>query len=69
MRLAASENLVDWRVAEDSDGKPLELLKRRAGRFDSALAEGGPNPVLADKDIVVIYNEKKELIFLCAFKF
>ena len=58
VRLASSENLIDWRIVEDAGGKPLELLEPRSGRFESALAEGGPSPVLTDKGIVVIYNGK-----------
>ena len=58
VRLASSENLLDWRMVEDTRGKPLEVLRPRTGRFDSGLAEGGPNPVLTDKGIVVIYNGK-----------
>ena len=59
VRLAWSDNLVDWTVVEQTEPtQPLELLKPRAGRFESALAEGGPNPVLTGKGIVVIYNGK-----------
>ena len=58
VRLSSSENLVDWRMVEDGEGKPQELLKPRTGRFESDLAEGGPSPVLTDKGIVVIYNGK-----------
>ena len=59
VRLASSENLLDWTVVEEGDsGKPLDLLPPRPGRFESALAEGGPNPVLTEKGILMIYNGK-----------
>ena len=56
--LASSDNLLDWTVVEASEGKPLALLSPRTGHFESGLAEGGPNPVLTDKGILVIYNGK-----------
>ena len=59
VRLAWSDNLLDWTVVEQMDPtQPMELLKPRSGRFESALAEGGPSPVLTDRGIVVIYNGK-----------
>lgn len=59
VRLAWSDNLLDWTVVEQTDPtRPLELLKPRVGQFESGLAEGGPSPVLTDKGIVVIYNGK-----------
>ena len=36
----------------------LQVLPRRPGRFDSALAEGGPPAVLVGGRIVVLYNGK-----------
>ena len=58
VRLAWSENLLDWTVVEAGEGKPLELLMPRAGHFESGLAEAGPSPILTKKGIVVIYNGK-----------
>ena len=59
VRLAWSDNLLDWTVVEQPDPtEPMPLLQPRAGRFESGLAEGGPNPVLTDQGILVIYNGK-----------
>ena len=43
---------------EDAKGDPIELLRPRAGHFDSSFPETGPPPVLTDKGIVVLYNGK-----------
>ena len=37
---------------------PVELLRPRAGHFDSTFPETGPPPVLTDAGIVVLYNGK-----------
>src|SRR5665213_798284 len=58
IRLATSEDLIQWTPVEDSNGKPVELLAPRAGHFDSTFPETGPPPVLTDKGIVVLYNGK-----------
>ncbi len=43
---------------EDAQGDPVELLRPRAGHFDSSFPETGPPPVLTDAGIVVLYNGK-----------
>ena len=48
---ASSDDLIHWQMGEP-------VLKRRPGKFDSALAEGGPPAVLTDAGIVVLYNGK-----------
>ncbi len=58
IRLATSTDLIHWTPVEDASGKPVELLKDRAGRFDSAFPESGPPPLLTADGIVVIYNAK-----------
>ncbi len=58
IRLATSDDLVHWAPVEDAGGKPIELLRPRAGHFDSSFPETGPPPVLTDKGIVVLYNGK-----------
>jgi predicted GH43/DUF377 family glycosyl hydrolase len=58
VRLATSTDLIHWTPVEGSDGKPVVLLAPRPGRFDSALPEVGPPPVLTDKGIVLLYNGK-----------
>ena len=56
--LASSEDLIHWDIVKDSAGKPLKVLPRRPGKFDSALAEGGPPAVVVGDRIVVLYNGK-----------
>jgi predicted GH43/DUF377 family glycosyl hydrolase/lysophospholipase L1-like esterase len=58
IHMATSPDLIEWTPVEDKDGKPVELLKPRAGHFDSTFPETGPPPVLTDKGIVVLYNGK-----------
>jgi predicted GH43/DUF377 family glycosyl hydrolase/lysophospholipase L1-like esterase len=58
IHLATSEDAIHWTPVEDAKGNPAELLKPRAGHFDSSFPETGPPPVLTDKGIVVLYNGK-----------
>lgn len=58
VRLATSLDLVHWRPVEDAQGSPLILLAPRPGKFDSALPEVGPPPVLLSDRIVMLYNGK-----------
>jgi predicted GH43/DUF377 family glycosyl hydrolase len=58
IRLATSADLIQWTPVEDKQGVPLELLRPRAGHFDSSFPETGPPPVLIDAGIVVLYNGK-----------
>ncbi len=58
IRLATSEDLIHWTPVEDAGGAPIELLRPRAGHFDSTFPETGPPPVVTDKGIVVLYNGK-----------
>lgn len=58
IHLATSEDCIHWTPVEDKHGDPVELLKPRAGHFDSTFPETGPPPVLTDKGIVVLYNGK-----------
>ena len=54
--IATSDNLIDWQLLEDANGKPVKVLSPRPGYFDSWLVEGGPPAILTDRGIVVIYN-------------
>ena len=61
IRLASSPDLIHWTPVEDAkgvNGMPIELLRPRAGHFDSSFPETGPPPVLTPKGIVVLYNGK-----------
>ncbi|HEY1904354.1 MAG TPA: GDSL-type esterase/lipase family protein [Terracidiphilus sp.] len=58
IRLATSTDLIHWSPVEDAQGNPIELLRPRAGHFDSTFPETGPPPVVTDAGIVVLYNGK-----------
>jgi beta-1,2-mannosidase len=58
IHLATSTDLLHWTPVEGADGKPVEVLRPRPGRFDSSFPETGPPPVLTHAGIVVIYNGK-----------
>jgi predicted GH43/DUF377 family glycosyl hydrolase len=49
--LAYSSDLVHWTEATDTP-----VLPRRAGKFDSRVAEPGPAPILTADGIVLLYN-------------
>jgi predicted GH43/DUF377 family glycosyl hydrolase len=56
IRIATSENLLDWTPLEDADGNAVKVLSPRPGYFDSWLVEGGPPAILTGHGIVVLYN-------------
>ena len=58
IHLATSTDLIHWSPVEDAEGRPIELLRPRAGHFDSTFPETGPPPLLTKAGIVVIYNGK-----------
>ena len=58
IHMATSTDLVHWDPVEDGGGAPLELLRPRAGHFDSTFPETGPPPVLTSDGIVMLYNGK-----------
>lgn len=58
---AISDDLVNWRPIENSDGTLKELFSPREGYFDSMLTECGPPAIYTDKGIVLMYNGKNEL--------
>jgi len=58
IHLATSTDLIHWAPVEDAHNNPIDLLRPRAGHFDSTFPETGPPPVLTKAGIVVIYNGK-----------
>ncbi len=54
--VATSDDLIDWTVLQDADGKPLKVLSPRPGYFDSWLVEAGPPAILTTRGIVLLYN-------------
>lgn len=58
IRLATSTDLIHWAPVEDRSGKPVVVLSKRPGHFDSSFPEVGPPPILTAKGVVVLYNGK-----------
>jgi predicted GH43/DUF377 family glycosyl hydrolase len=56
LRIATSENLLDWTPVEDSSGQAVKVLSARSGYFDSWLVEAGPPALLTPAGILVLYN-------------
>lgn len=56
IRLATSDNLLDWTPVEDSAGNAIAALAPRGRGFDSWLVEAGPPALLTREGIVVLYN-------------
>ena len=54
--VATSDNLTDWNVVEDAQGKFITALPMRPGQIDSVVVEPGPPAFLTDKGIFLIYN-------------
>ena len=62
VRLATSSDLIHWTPVENSSGKPIVLLRRRPGQFDSAFPEVGPPSLVTDRGILLIYNGKNAAV-------
>jgi beta-1,2-mannosidase len=58
IRLATSDNLVDWNPVEDANGNLITVLAKRPHLFDSTFPEVGPPPILTAQGILLIYNGK-----------
>ena len=56
IRLATSDDLLDWTPVEDSTGAAIAVIAARPRGFDSWLVEAGPPPLLMTAGIVVLYN-------------
>ena len=68
IHLATSPDLIHWTPVEGkvsgsvdaTAGKPIDVLTKRPGHFDSGFPEVGPPPVLTPAGIVVLYNGKND---------
>ncbi len=59
---ATSDDLISWEPLLDMQGRPLPVLDKRAGKFDSVLVEAGPAALLTDKGILLLYNGKNAAV-------
>lgn len=55
---ATSDDLISWTPVKDSEGKLVEVMAPRAGKFDSDIVEAGPPAILTDRGILLLYNGK-----------
>ncbi len=58
VRVASSPDLIHWTPVESAPGKPMVVLERRPGLFDSGFPETGTPPILTRKGVLVFYNGK-----------
>ena len=54
--LAHSEDLLHWNAVTNRDGQPRIIVTGRPGKFDSDLVEPGPQALLRDDGILLLYN-------------
>lgn len=54
--LAQSDDLRHWRVITNPDGQPRVIVTGRPGMFDSDLVEPGPQALLRNDGILLLYN-------------
>jgi predicted GH43/DUF377 family glycosyl hydrolase len=54
--IASSDDLIQWTLLEDDNGRPLKALSPRPGYFDSWLVEAGPPALITPHGILVLYN-------------
>src|SRR2546425_4404791 len=56
LRIATSDNLLEWTPLEDSNGQAVKVLSARPDHFDSWLVEAGPPALLSDRGLLGLYN-------------
>ncbi len=56
--MAVSDDLINWYVVSDEEGKTKTIFGPRQKKFDSDLVEPGPPAMLTDNGIVLIYNSR-----------
>ncbi len=58
---ATSDDLIDWTPVEDGEGKLRSALAPRKRLFDSGLVEPGPQAILREEGILLLYNGMNSL--------
>ena len=58
--LARSTDLINWIPVVGENGEPLPIFSPRPGKFDSDLVEPGPQAILTEHGIFLIYNSKNK---------
>jgi len=54
--LAHSDDLIHWQAVMDAQGHPRSMIEARPGKFDSDLIEPGPQALLREDGILLLYN-------------
>ena len=54
--LATSSDLITWKIIEDETGNPKPIFGARENKFDSRLVESGPQAMLTEKGVLLLYN-------------
>ena len=55
--LASSDDLIHWDIcADEGPGERISVMYPRKGYFDSRLVEPGPNALIIDQGILLLYN-------------
>lgn len=60
VKLAWSENLLDWTPLINEDSTLKIVMPTRPGYFDSFLTEPGPSAMITDAGILLLYNGKND---------
>ncbi len=58
VHVATSDDLIHWNPVEDANGDLITVMRTRSGHFDSMLTEVGPQLILTEDGIILIYNGK-----------
>lgn len=56
--LAYSGDLIRWEPVVDEKKKPVKVFGPRSGKFDSDLVEPGPQAILTEHGILLLYNSR-----------
>lgn len=61
IHIATSDDLIAWKPVLDHEGKLVDVLTPRPGKFDSDIVESGPPALLTEQGIVLLYNGKNAI--------
>ena len=59
--MATSEDLIHWNPVTHASGELVSVIGPREGMFDSDLVEPGPQAMIQNDGIILIYNSRNNL--------